>query len=314
MKVKVTIPATTANLGPGFDCLGLALGLYNTVTLTADMATCVADGLTDDDLVITAEGEGACQLPTDATNLVYKAADTVFTRVGKRPSLLRIHLQNQIPIGSGLGSSGAAVVGGLLAANALLGDPLSFADIQQLAIIYEGHPDNVVAALHGGMVLAIRDETTWHLEPVPLPPLQVIFVLPDFDFPTAAARAALPEFVPRADAIFNYSRLPLLLRALETADYTKLALAMQDRIHQPYRVPLVPGLAMALEAMVEAGAAGVALSGAGPSLIAFAAEGHTVIAAAAQAAFAAAGLKSRTWILPIAQTGADVKVAIDTAL
>ncbi|MBE2200865.1 MAG: homoserine kinase [Anaerolinea sp.] len=303
----MTIPATTANLGPGFDCLGLALGLYNTVTMTAVDPTSVGPTDVDtDELRITAVGEGADQLPTDATNLVYRAADCLFNKVGKRPSRLHIHLDNQIPIGSGLGSSGAAVVGGLLAANTLLSNPLSFAEVQQLAIAHEGHPDNVVAALHGGLILVVQGDEGWHIEPISLPPLRVIIVLPTFGFPTAAARAVLPTCVPRADAIFNHSRLPLLLRALQTADYAKLSLAMQDRMHQPYRVPLVPGLAEALQAAQAAGAAGVALSGAGPSLVAFARDNHEAIAAAAQVAFTAAGLPSRAWILPVAHSGAAV--------
>ncbi|MCA9975675.1 MAG: homoserine kinase [Anaerolineales bacterium] len=304
----MTVPATTANLGPGFDCLGLALGLYNVVVATADNLA-AADAAQPTDLTITTSGEGATQLATDTTNLVYRAADCVFTQVGKRPLRLHLHLENNIPIGSGLGSSGAAVVAGLLVANTLLDNPLSFADVQRLAIGFEGHPDNVVAALHGGLILAVHDEADWHIEPISLPAQQVIIVLPDFDFPTAAARAALPDSLPRADAIFNHSRLPLLLRALETADYAKLALAMQDRMHQPYRLPLVSGLAAAMQAAQAAGAAGVALSGAGPSLVAFAPAHHEAVAAAAQAAFATAGLDSRAWILPIAQQGAVVTTA-----
>lgn len=299
MTVTVTIPATSANLGPGFDCLGMALGLYNKVIMTATA---------EPGVIISVAGEGAEYISTAADNLVLQAAEQVFARVGKRPSGLRIRLENEIPIGGGLGSSGAAVVGGLHAANALLGHPLSFAEVRQMAIAIEGHPDNVVSALHGGLVLAIQDGETWHIEPVPLPPLQAIIVLPTYTFPTSAARLALPAQIARADAIFNHSRVALLLRALQTADYARLRVAMQDRLHQPYRVPLVPGLAEAFAAAAAAGAAGVALSGAGPSLVAFAPHDHERVAAAAQAAFMQAGLPSRAWVLPVTTIGAQVSV------
>jgi len=304
MKVQVTIPATTANLGPGFDCLGLALDLTNTVTFTAVDATAVAS--TAVPLTITATGEGAAELPRDEGNLVLRAAERVFDVVGKRTANLHIHQHNNIPVSSGLGSSAAAVLGGMLAANGLLGSPLSRDDVLQLAIEMEGHPDNVAPALYGGLVLSVRDAAGWHVEPIAMPLLQVVYVLPDFDFPTAAARAALPTQVSLADAVFNAGRVGLLVRALAAADYDLLAVAMQDRLHQPYRIPLVPGLAGALAAARTAGAVGAAISGAGPSVVAFAATGHEEIAAAITAAFTEAGLTSRTWILPVAQHGADV--------
>ncbi len=297
MKVKVTVPATTANLGPGFDCLGLALDLSNTFELeTADPGV----------LSITAEGEGAAALPRDASNLVIEAAHLLFDAVGKRPSGLRLHCHNLIPVGSGLGSSAAAILGGMLAANGVLGSPLTPEEVLDLAIRYEGHPDNVAPAMMGGLILGVRDGETWLLEPIAMPPMQVAYVLPDFDFPTTAARDALPTAVSMADAIFNAGRVGLLVRALAAGDFAKLAVAMQDRLHQPYRIPLVPGMAAAMEAAQHAGAAGVAISGAGPSLMAFAPDGHQAIIAAMTAAFTGAGLANRSWILPVATTGAEV--------
>lgn len=299
MKVQVTVPATTANLGPGFDCLGLALGLTNTVTFTAVDATTATTS-------ITITGEGANHLPRDGSNLVLRAAEVVFDGVGERPSTLHIHQHNNIPVGSGLGSSAAAVLGGMLAANGLLGSPLSQEDVLHLAIDMEGHPDNVAPALYGGLVLSVRSHDNWHIEAIAIPPLQVVYVLPDFDFPTAAARAALPAHVPLADAVFNAGRVGLLVRALTAGDFAALATAMQDRLHQPYRIPLVPGLAQALQAAQAAGAASAAISGAGPSVVAFAATGHEKIVTAVTAVFAEAGLHSRAWILPVAQHGAEV--------
>lgn len=295
--VRITIPATSANLGPGFDCLGLALGLYNHI----EMATAVS--LT---FSISISGEGAMQLPEDETNLVWQAANALWQQAGQRPSGLHVRLHNEIPVGSGLGSSATAILGGMLAANALIGSPLSAAEVLRLAIAYEGHPDNVAPAMSGGLVLSVQDGDDWLLEAVPVPALQVVYVLPEFDLPTQQARAVLPTAVSRSDAIFNAARVGLLLRALSTADFARLAVAMQDRLHQPYRIPLVPGLARAMEAAVAAGAAGVALSGAGPSLIAFAPANHAAIAQATTGAFAAAGLHSRAWVLPVAATGATV--------
>ncbi|MEW5988225.1 MAG: homoserine kinase, partial [Chloroflexota bacterium] len=263
-QVTVTVPATTANLGPGFDCLGLALGLYNEVTFTETAAG----------LAIQVTGEGSDRLPADDSNLVVRAAERLFQLAGRRPPGLRVQQRNTIPIGSGLGSSAAAVLGGMLAANALVGYPLARDEVLALAAGVEGHPDNVAPALLGGLVLALAADEESTLTPAPLPgrerggrllveqidvpPLQVVVVLPAFELPTAVARAALSQQVPLTDAVFNAGRLGLLLRALARGDWAKLGAAMQDRLHQPYRLPLVPGLTEAMAAARAAGAAGVA--------------------------------------------------------
>jgi homoserine kinase len=293
-QVSATIPATTANLGPGFDCLGLALALYNEVTFTAVPRKSVT---------ITIRGEGASKIPTDNKNLVLQAAERIFRHVGQRPPGLAIKLQNNIPVSSGLGSSAAAVLGGMLAANALLDSPLSRSDLLLLAAQMEGHPDNVAPALYGCLVLVNGDRERLYVEQIPIPPLRVVIVLPDFDLLTVRARAALPKQVPLADAVFNVGRMGLLVRALERGNYVGLDVAMQDKLHQPYRLPLIPGMAAAFTAAQAAGAAGVALSGAGPGVIAFAPQGHERIAQAMTAAFTKAGLNSRTWILPVDTQG-----------
>jgi homoserine kinase len=293
-QATITVPATSANLGPGFDCLGLALNLYQTVTFTP----CAEPGL-----IITAEGEDAHKIPTDGGNLVWQSAALLFDRIGERPSGLHIHQSNQIPIGSGLGSSSAAVLAGLFGANVLLGSPLARAEIVQLAADLEGHPDNVAPAVYGGLILSLQDGDGLFVERIPIPPLRVVLVLPDFRLSTVEARAALPAQVSRQDASFNAGRLALLIRALETADYGKIRAAMQDRLHQPYRIPLIPGLSAAFEAAYGAGAAGVALSGAGPSLIAFAPDGHEGIVRAVTAVFTQHHLASRAWILAVDEKG-----------
>lgn len=293
----VTVPATTANLGPGFDCLGLALALYNRVTMRE----------ADTPLTITISGEGADWLPRDERNLTWQAAKRLFAAANKWPSGVVMHQENQIPAGSGLGSSAAAVIAGLVAANGLVQAGLSPAQLLQLAMDMEGHPDNVAPALLGGLTLINQGDEGLHLEQIPVPPLQIMIVLPDFGLPTAQARAALPQHIPLQDAIFNIGRMGLLIRALQAGDHAHLQLAMQDRLHQPYRLPLVPGLEEAFAAAYRAGASGVALSGAGPSLIAFAPANHAAIADACAAAFAQANLGSRSWLLAVDQRGTRIE-------
>ncbi len=293
-QVTVSIPATSANLGPGFDCLGLALDLRHDVTFSLQSET---------GLRITADGEDAHKIPLSENNLVFQAAEIVFRRLNWQPSGLHIHQQNRIPIVSGLGSSSSAVLAGMFAANALAGSPFTKQDILQMATDLEGHPDNVAPAVHGGLVLGIQGSNGLIIERIPIPPLRVMIILPDYQLLTVDARAALPDQIPLQDAIFNTSRIGLLIRALETADFKKLHIAMHDRLHQPYRIQLIPGMKDAFQAAQEAGAAGVALSGAGPSLIAFAPDRHQEICAAAVSAFNQAGYACRTWNLLVDTTG-----------
>ena len=296
-QVTVTVPATSANLGPGFDCLGVALALHNKVTFTAVSAP---------KLTIQVAGLDADKVPTDENNLVYQSACLMFDRLGKRPSGLHIQQENNIPVGSGLGSSSTAVLAGLLGANALMDGHFSQADILAIAAAEEGHPDNVAPALLGGLVLGVMHGEQVHIEQLPIAPQQVVIVMPDFKLLTKDARAALPSQVSRQDAIFNASRLPLLIHALATAAYPTLTLAMQDKLHQPYRLPLIPGMAAAFDAAYAAGAAGVALRGAGPSLIAFAPQNHEQIIAAVTAVFQQHNLTGRSWILPIDTEGTQM--------
>lgn len=286
-----TVPATTANLGPGFDCLGLALSLTNQVTFNV-----IGDGLS-----IKVYGEGAESIPTDNTNLVFRSADRLFEQVGRRPPGLEIIQRNQIPVSSGLGSSAAAVLAGILAANTLLGFPLTDSELLTLATEIEGHPDNVTPAFYGGLTLSLFDGEELIVEHIPVPDMTVVVVLPAFYLPTIEARTALPAQVPISDAVYNASRVGLLVRALETGDYSRFRIAMQDKLHQPYRMGLIPGMEAAFKGAIEAGAASVALSGAGPALIAFAADGHQAIELAMKRGFEAAGLESRSWKLDIAR-------------
>ncbi len=297
-QITVSIPATTANLGPGFDCLGLALGLYNKVIFRE---------CDDPGLIIEVQGEDAHTLPTDQTNLVYRAAEVLFEHVGKRPFGLKIEQTNQIPVGSGLGSglgsSATAVLAGLLGANELVNGQLSKREILHLATKMEGHADNVAPALFGGLVLTIENGETPILEHLCIAKMQVVIIMPDVHLLTSESRAALPTLIPMQDAIFNVERIALLVKALEKADYAKLQIGMQDRLHQPYRIPLIPGFSNAMAAAQAAGAAAVALSGSGPSLIAFAPNNLEEIRETAVAAFQNHGLDCRSWILPIDKQG-----------
>lgn len=296
-QIRVTIPATTANLGPGFDCLGMALSLHNEIRLVA----------IDKGLEVSVTGEGASRLPTDETNLVAQAADLLFQRIGRRPPGLRIVQHNKIPVSSGLGSSAAAVLGGILGANALVDGHFSSSELLSLAAELEGHPDNVAPALHGGLTLINRDEDQLLVELIPVPRLEVVVVLPDFELATSKARSVLPKRVPMSDAIFNAARTALLVRALEAADFARLSVAVQDRLHQPYRLPIIPGMTEAFESARQAGAAAVALSGAGPGVVAFASDGHQAIGQAMKEAFVSAGLPSRIWILPVDLAGSQIE-------
>ncbi len=297
MQLKITVPATSANLGPGFDAIGVALTLRNSFTFSDEES---------EPLSIEVKGEGAERIHRDEQNLVVIAAECVFELVGQRPSNLSILIENDVPAASGMGSSSTAIVGGMLGANGLTGNQLSRGQILDLAAQLEGHPDNVMPALLGGLAVGVLENGMVTGERFALPDYKVVIVLPQHETMTKEARAILPQMVTLGDAVANIGRTALLIQALQLRHFNKLRTAMQDRLHQPYRVPAIPGMAAAFAAAYDAGAAGVAMSGAGPSLIAFSENNHATIAAAAQAAFTAAGISSRQWILDVDQRGAVI--------
>jgi homoserine kinase len=299
-KVSVSVPASTANLGAGFDCLALALGLRNTVEFWE-----IHQGLEID-----VEGEGEDQVPLDPSNLLVRAAEKVFEKTGKRPAGLRIHKVNAIPLGMGLGSSAAAIVGGLAAANALVDGGLSRRDLLRLAHEMEGHPDNVAAALFGGLTLVSASGEELLVQSLPVPALKVAIAVPGLRLSTAAARAALPEHVPLRDAVFNIGHALFTVQALTSGDDALLRWAMNDRLHQPYRRKLIPGYDEVVVEARKAGASAVALSGAGPSLVAFAPEKHAEIVDAMKAAFEAHGVTCRTFVLPVDRQGVQVQLSV----
>lgn len=277
------VPASTTNLGPGFDCLGMALRLYNEILVEPAEA-----------LSITIEGEGETTLPRDETNLVYRAIVRAHEALGRRAPSVHLRLVNRIPLHRGLGSSAAATVGGLMAGSALAGGGLSPEEVTCLAVAMEGHPDNVVPALRGGLTLAALAQEGVEWERLSPPPgLKAVVAIPELEVPTSQARAVLPARFSRADAIFNLSRTAFVVAALATGNLKPLAWAMDDRLHQPYRATLIPGLMETIAAARAAGAVGASLSGAGSTILALATERFEAIGAAMQAALADHGLASR---------------------
>jgi homoserine kinase len=294
----VRVPATTANLGPGFDCLGLALNLWNEATFR----------LEGDHLSLSIEGDDGAALPRDERNMVVRAVRFFCEARGLAiPRGLKVTCNNQIPLGSGLGSSAAAVLLGLMGAGALLDQPLELPEVLDLAAQMEGHADNAAAAIWGGLVIVSSSENGWLVQRIEVPELQVAFVLPSVDLPTRTARAALPHQVPLKDAAFNLGRSALVIESLRRGDLELLGQAMEDRLHQPFRFPLIPGAEAARMAARKAGAAAVALSGAGPSLIAFTAGDPSPIAGAMASAFAAEGVGTRSYMLKTTLCGAQIQ-------
>lgn len=256
--VRVKIPASTANLGPGFDTLGMALSLYAWIEMKPA-----------DQTVFHLHGDEMNGIPTDKSNLIYQVAQSVFDEAGVSVPELEISMYSDIPLTRGLGSSASAIVGALVAANELIGAPLTSDKLFDMATALEKHPDNVGASLFGGIITASWDGH--HADYIRIEPpaeLGVLVAIPDFQLSTSKARNVLPTQVSLSDAVYNISRTSLLTAALSTGRLDLIASAMRDRIHQPYRASLIPGMSRILNEASSHGALGAALSGAGPTLLA----------------------------------------------
>lgn len=259
--VTVKTPATTANLGPGFDCMGAALTLYNEFRFSPLPG--------EGSLEIDIQGIDVMHLTTEADNLVYQAFKRFYDQLGKKTPGVKIEIDMEVPLARGLGSSATAIVAGCVAANHWAGSPLKQHEVMELAIALEGHPDNIVPALLGGCRLATTGESGWVICDIPWHESIIpVVAIPNFELSTADARKILPTGYDRQDAIFNMSHVGLLVRALQTGNPEWLKRALEDRIHQPYRKSLIPGYDEVKEAALDAGALGLAISGAGPTLIA----------------------------------------------
>ena len=259
--LKIRVPATTANLGPGFDCLGMAIDIYNTVEIgqsTGAPLTLDIFGSAADD-----------SIPVDDTNLVYKAAAHVFNLAGKPADGIHLKLGLESPLARGLGSSASAICGGMFAANEILGKPLSTEALAWEVTVMEGHPDNVIPCLVGGLTvsLSLEDRVIYdRFEPASN--IECVFFIPDYELETSKARAVMPHSVSMKDAVFNSSRIPFVLTRLQSGQLRDLDKITDDRLHQPYRTPLIAGYDEVKNAAMEAGAATVCISGAGPTILA----------------------------------------------
>lgn len=251
------VPAASGNLGSGFDSAGLALALYNEAVADTEL-----EG-------VHIEGEGADSLPADIRNYCVAAMHVLARRTGRELPAHGLHLTNRIPVSRGLASSGAAVLAGLMLANAMLDEPFSRSELVDLGTEIEAHPDNVAAAMLGGLVISVWDGERVHAVRLKPPPdLRAVLWVPEAALATKFARAALPSTVSLADAVFNSSHAALFAAAFASGQWEHLAVGAQDRLHQPYRAPLVPGLHEMMAAALHAGALSSSLSGAGPSVLA----------------------------------------------
>ena len=262
--VRVKAPATTANMGPGYDCLGMALDVWNTIEVEV---------LDSGEPVVEVTGEGAGELGTGRDNLVYRSMEFLFQDAEQEMPLVRIRCDNAIPLARGMGSSAAAIAGGLVAANAICSQDYTPNDLLEMAATIEGHPDNVAAAVLGGMQLVISDKTEegsrLYAVSINVPPeLRAVVFVPQVRIATEDARAVLPEKITVADAVHNMGRIGLLVASMTTNHPEYLAIATQDLLHQPYRQPLFPAMKVIFKAALDAGALGVFLSGSGSTVLA----------------------------------------------
>ena len=264
-QVTVRVPATTANLGPAFDCMGMALCIWNEIDVRLGETTRPT-------VRITGQGEGS--LPQDASNLVYRAYSRLLQETGRSLPVPVITCRNEIPLERGLGSSAAAIVGGLVAANHLAGSPLSPQEIMPLAVELEGHPDNVAPALLGGIRIVVPGPESLITASVPLPSdLRAVLFIPEVSISTADARAVMPATVSLNDALFNVGRAALLVNALATGRLQDLKAATEDRLHQPHRSHLLPAMRLIIQEALKGGALGAFVSGSGSTVLALA-QGH----------------------------------------
>ncbi len=297
--VEVRAPATTANLGPGYDCLGMALDIWNRLTVSTLPA-----GSTP---TVQVNGEGEGELAGDTDNLTYRAMAFLYDEADTPIPPLELVCQNGIPLSRGMGSSAAAIAGGLVAANALLGEPFSANDLLEMAATIEGHPDNVAAAVHGGLRLVVMEDNQIYTAPIRIPAdLQAVLFIPENRIATVDARRVLPSEISVADAVYNMSRAALLVAAMEGNRPEYLKIATQDRLHQPYRETIFPPMKVIFAAARDAGALGVFLSGSGSAIMALTQERAMTVAYEMFDAARLCGVDGRVEVTSPSELGAHV--------
>jgi homoserine kinase len=297
----VRAPATTANLGPGFDCLGMALDLWN------ELEVLPADSGRSGVPAVEVLGEGAGELAANGDNLVYRAMAFLFNEAEREMPPLRLRCHNQIPLKRGLGSSAAAIASGLVAANALCDRAFDGKALLEMAATIEGHPDNVAAAVLGGFQLVVSEERRLYTAPISIPSdLHAVLFIPEFRMATSEARAVLPATYSREDVVFNMGRAALLVAGLATGHLEYLGIGTQDRLHQPYRQKLFPAMKLLFQAARDAGALGVFLSGSGSTVMALTKGREMTVAYEMAEAARQAGVEGQVKITQPTSKGAHV--------
>ena len=267
MKVTVKVPATTANIGPGFDCLGLALPIYNEITVEE---TVMPGSGVEINIIQEIETYDTLSIPKDENNIVYKAIELLYNFIGQTASDMKITIKTNIPVTRGLGSSAAVIVGGLIAANELLGSPADEAVLLSIASEVEGHPDNVTPAMMGGFCVASLDEDG----SVPYSKIdwpedwKLTVLIPDYELDTKIARSILPEAISIPDAAFNIRKSSMLIDAVYRQDAELMKKCLKDKLHQPYRQELIKGFKELTELLENKDdILGCVISGAGPTIM-----------------------------------------------
>jgi len=295
--VKVKVPATTANLGAGFDTFGLALTLYNEFEVEE------VDGV-----FIESYPENEF-LKNPENNLFIKVVKYLCEAEGKTFHGAKLKQTVNIPVARGLGSSATAIVAGILTGFAVHKKPLTDEEFFKVAYLFEPHPDNLLPAWKGGLIAALKTEDKTYYSKIEFPQeLKAVVVIPDFELSTELARSVLPKEIPLKDAVFNIQRASLFIRALQEKRFDLLKVAMEDRLHQPYRKSLIPNFDKVIQYAYESGAVGASLSGAGSTMLALALDNFDKIGQAMVSAFSEAGINAKYLVLDVDTEGAKVEI------
>ncbi|WP_457627406.1 homoserine kinase [Persephonella sp.] len=296
-KLKVRVPATTANLGAGFDTFGLALTLYNEFEVEE------YDGV----VIETYPKNPFLEKPEN--NLFVQVLKYACEKRGKTFHGAKVKQTTNIPVARGLGSSATAIVAGILVSSAVSKTELTDERFFEIAYRFEPHPDNLLPAWKGGFITALVDEGRTYYQKLEFPTeIKAVVVVPDFELSTEKARSVLPESIPLKDGIFNLQRASLFIAALTSRNFELLKVAMDDRFHQPYRKKLIPGFDDVVTSAIESGAAGASLSGAGPTVLALATENFDGIGRAMVEAFNKNGISARYHVLEVDRSGAQLQI------
>ncbi len=297
MKIKVKVPASTANLGAGFDTLGIALSLYNEIYLEES----------DKDEIITIPKIEEFENPEK--NLFFKVFKETLKINGEDEIKFKVKQIVNIPVSRGLGSSASVIVAGIVAGYKILNKELSDEDFFKIAYKFENHPDNLLPTFKGGFITALKEENETYYQKLYFPDeLKFIVVIPDLELSTEEARKVLPRTVPLKDAVFNLQRVALFISSLQNRKYDLLKVAMEDKLHQPYREKLIPNFYKVIDNAYREGALGVSLSGAGSSIVAISNRNFERIGEAMREAFSEVGISSDYKILEIDKKGVEVEV------